>query len=244
LRKIGRAAPLADQVFGALQADIAEGRLRPGEKLPIEPQLALVFGVSRTVIREALSRLRNDGLVTAKQGSGVYVAETPFNQAFRMTPQAVANAESIREIFELRLGIEVEAAALAARRRAPEDLVRIEKALAAIETTKSGADFGVEADASFHRAIAMASGNSKIASFQRYLSVFLVESISVARSNTLKLQPGMVDEVVREHEAILVAVHGMDQELARTAMRTHLTNAQARLGLKASDLEQQMRRLR
>jgi DNA-binding FadR family transcriptional regulator len=244
LRKIGRAAPLADQVFGALQADIAEGRLKPGEKLPIEPQLALVFGVSRTVIREAIGRLRNDGLVTAKQGSGVYVAASPISQAFRMAPNVTASAESLREIFELRLGIEVEAAALAARRRTPDDLMRIQKALQAIETTKSGPDFGVEADASFHRAVALASGNAKIASFQRYLAVFLLESITAARANTLKSYPGMVDEVVREHEAILVAVRGMDQELARTAMRTHLTNAQGRLGLRVSELDQQMRRLR
>ena len=75
MRTIGRAAPLADQVFGALQAEIVDGRLKAGERLPIEPQLAASFGVSRTVIREAVSRLRNDGLVTTKQGSGIYVAD-------------------------------------------------------------------------------------------------------------------------------------------------------------------------
>jgi DNA-binding FadR family transcriptional regulator len=244
LKRIGRAAPLADQVYGALHADIVEGRLKAGEKLPIEPQLALAFGVSRTVIREAVGRLRNDGLVVSKQGAGVFVAARPINQAFRMAPNAMDNAESIREIFELRLGIEVEAAGLAALRRVPDQLVRIEKALLAIEATKRGPDFGVEADAEFHRAIALASGNSKIASFQRYLSVFLVQSITAARMHTLKTAPGMVDEVVGEHATILAALKLMDQEMARAAMRTHLVNAQSRLGLVTSEFAQQMRRLK
>jgi GntR family transcriptional repressor for pyruvate dehydrogenase complex len=231
MRPIGRAAPLADHVFGALQSDIAEGRLKPGEKLPIEQQLALNFGVSRTVVREAVSRLRSDGLVTAKQGSGVFVAAAPFTQAFRMQAEAAGDKAAIREIYELRLGVEVEAAALAAARRVPDDLARIKRALGAIEATKAGPDFGVEADAEFHRAIALATGNSKIASFQRYLSVFLLQSITAARSNTLKA--GAVDEVMGEHAAILAAIEAGDVKAARAAMRAHLTNAQARLGLAA-----------
>jgi DNA-binding FadR family transcriptional regulator len=242
MRKIGRAAPLADQVYGALHADITEGRLKAGEKLPIEPQMALVFGVSRTVIREAVSRLRNDGLVVSKQGAGVYVAALPINPAFRMAPSGLENAESIREIFELRLGIEVEAAGLAARRRVPEDLARIERALAAIGATKSGPDLGVEADADFHRAIALATGNSKISSFQRYLSVFLLQSITAARTNTVKVAPASVEDVVGEHEAIFTAIRLMDEDVARRGMRTHLMNAQARLGLLAQTAA--IRRLR
>jgi GntR family transcriptional repressor for pyruvate dehydrogenase complex len=244
MKKIGRAAPLGDQVYGALHADIEEGRLQPGERLPIEPQLALAFGVSRTVIREAISRLRNDGLVTAKQGSGVFVAEGPFNQAFRLPARKAEDRASIREIYELRLGVEVEAAALAARRRVPEDCTRIAKALAAIEATKLGPDLGVAADAQFHRAIALATGNSKIAAFQQYLSVFLLESIAAARANTLQTQPATVNEVTGEHAAIFRAIEAGDAEAARGAMRTHLNNAQERLGLQEAVVDQQMRRLR
>jgi DNA-binding FadR family transcriptional regulator len=244
MKKIGRAAPLADQVFSALHADITEGRLKAGEKLPIEPQLALVFGVSRTVIREAVARLRNDGLVVSKQGAGVFVAELPINQAFRMAPNSLENAETIREIFELRLGIEVEAAGLAARRRVPNDVGRIQRALNAIEATKAGPDFGVEADAEFHRAVALASGNSKISSFQRYLSVFLVQSITAARANTLRTSAGMVDEVIGEHETIFAAIKAMDEDAARAAMRAHLFSAQSRLGLLVPVGAWQMQRLR
>jgi GntR family transcriptional repressor for pyruvate dehydrogenase complex len=244
MKKIGRPAPLGDQVYGALQADIEEGRLKPGDKLPIEPQLALEFGVSRTVIREAISRLRNDGLVTAKQGSGVFVAAGPANQAFRMSARQSEDRTSLREIYELRLGVEVEAAALAARRRVPEDCTRIARALGEIEATKAGPDFGVAADAAFHRAIALASGNSKIVSFQRYLSVFLLESIAAARGNTRQTHPAAVDEVMAEHEAIFRAIQAVEPEAARVAMRAHLNNAQGRLGLLEPVNDQQMRRLR
>jgi GntR family transcriptional repressor for pyruvate dehydrogenase complex len=243
VRTIGRAAPLADQVFGALQADIAEGRLKAGERLPIEPELAASFGVSRTVIREAVSRLRNDGLVTAKQGSGVYVAEGPVNRIFRMAPNSLENAATIREIFELRLGIEVEAAAHAAKRRTPEQLQILQKALKAIDATKAAADFGVEADVNFHRAVALACGNSRIAAFQNYLSVFLVQSIAAARRNTAK-SPGMVSEVMQEHTAIFAAIKAGDAAAAGEAMRTHLVNAQGRLGLLVNDWSQNARRLR
>jgi len=229
VRILGRAAPLADQVFGALQGDIADGRLKPGEKLPIEQQMALDFGVSRTVVREAVSRLRSDGLVTVKQGSGVFVANAPFAQAFRMPAEASSDRAAIREIYELRLGVEVEAAALAAARRVPDDMMRIKRALGAIEATKTGPDFGVEADAEFHRAIALATGNSKIAAFQRYLAVFLLRSITAARANTLKA--GAVDEVMGEHAAICAAIEAGDAKAARAAMRAHLKNAQARLGV-------------
>lgn len=243
MRTIGRAAPLADQVFGALQAEIADGRLKAGDRLPIESELAAAFGVSRTVIREAVSRLRSDGLVTAKQGSGVYVAEGPVNRIFRMATNSLENAETIREIFELRLGIEVEAAALAARRRTPEHLQILQKALKAIDATRAGVDFGVEADVNFHRSVAMACGNSKIAAFQNYLSVFLVQSIAAARRHTAT-SPGMVEEVVQEHVAIVAAIKAGDAAAAGGAMRTHLMNAQGRLGLLVSETVQNMRRLR
>jgi GntR family transcriptional repressor for pyruvate dehydrogenase complex len=246
MRPIGRAAPLADQVFGALQSDIAEGRLKPGEKLPIEPQLAANFGVSRTVVREAVSRLRSDGLVTARQGSGVFVASAPAQQAFRMPTEASSEQAAIREIYELRLGVEVEAAALAAARMVPDHLMRIKRALGEIEATKSGPDFGVQADTDFHRAIALATGNSKIAAFQRYLSVFLLQSITAARENTRQTLPGAVDEVMGEHQAIYAALEAGDAKAARAAMRAHLTNAQARLGLAVPDwrITPQLRRLR
>jgi len=232
--KVGRPAPLADQVYGALQADIFEHRLAAGERLPIEAALAEKFGVSRTVIREAMARLRNDGLVQARQGAGVFVAERPVERTFRLGGQAAENAENIREIFELRLGIEVEAAALAALRRVPNDVQSMEKALSAMAATSDGPDLGVAADAQFHRAVALACGNAKIAAFQGYLAVFLVQGITAARENTRRTHPGMEDEVMREHQAILAAVKAGDAEAARAAMRGHLVNAQGRLGLLAA----------
>lgn len=241
--KIERPAPLADQVFGALKADILEQRLAAGGKLPIEPELAARFGVSRTVIREAMARLRNDGLVTSRQGAGVFVAEGPVDRTFRLAGQATVNAQNIREIFELRLGIEVEAAALAARRRSPHDLQVMMVALRRMGETADGPDLGVAADAAFHRAVAEACANTKIAAFQGYLAEFLVQGITAARENTRVSHPGMAGEVMREHEAIFSAVKAGDAEAARVAMRAHLVNAQGRLGL-LEDGSRQRGRLR
>jgi DNA-binding FadR family transcriptional regulator len=244
-QKIGRAAPLADQVFASLQAEILEGRLQPGERLPTEPALSAGFEVSRTVIREAISRLRNDGLVVTKQGAGVFVAAVALDRTFRLPGPLLEDATALREIFELRLGVEVEAAALAAKRRVPEDAQRMARALAQIEATKTGPDCGVAADVEFHRAIAMASKNSKLASFQRYLSVFFIQSVTAARTHTLKNQPGLAAEVTAEHEAIFEAINAKKPDAAREAMRAHLLAAQSRLGLlEAPDFLQNMRRLR
>lgn len=244
-QKIGRAAPLGDQVFAAVQADILEGRLKPGERLPTEPALSASFGVSRTVIREAISRLRNDGLVTAKQGAGVFVSEITMNRTFRLPAQSLENTTALREIFELRLGVEVEAAALAAKRRSHDELTRIVRAFEKMESTKAGADFGVNADVEFHRLIALATGNSKLASFQRYLSVFLEQSITAARANTLRTHPGQVNDVMGEHRAIFEAIKAQLPDQAREAMRGHLLSAQSRLGLReVPDFAHNMKRLR
>jgi len=229
--KIGRPAPLADQVYGALAGDVLEGRLVAGARLPTEAELAVRFGVSRTVIREAMARLRNDGLVQSRQGAGVFVAERGADRTFRFGGEAVVNAGHIREIFELRLGIEVEAAALAARRRTPTDVQVMSRALLEMKATAEGPDLGVAADAAFHRALALASGNSKIAAFQKYLAGFLEEGIFAAREHTRRTHPGMAGEVMDEHVAILQAVKAEDGEAARGAMRAHLVNAQGRLGL-------------
>jgi len=229
-RRIGRPLPLAEKVVAALQRDIETGRFAAGDRLPTEPELAASFGVSRTVIREAVSRLKADGMLVSRQGAGVFVATAPLQRSFRIRDEEVTQGVALREIFELRLCLEVEAAALAAVRRSEADLAVLAHWLGEMDRTKHGADVGVGADIEFHRAVAAASGNGKLADFQRYLSSLLSESVTIARTNTLK-QPALVDAVIEEHRRIHRAIGEGSAARAREAMRSHLLHAAMRLSV-------------
>lgn len=229
-RRLGRPAPLAERVVAALSEDIEKGRLAAGARLPTEPDLAASFGVSRTVIREAVARLRADGILVSRQGAGVFVSDSPLQRSFRIRDEEVTSGIALKEIFELRLCLEVESAALAAVRRTEADLEALGHWLNELDRTKHGEDFGVAADVEFHRTIALASGNGKIADFQLYLSMLLRQSVSVARSNTLKT-PALVDGVIEEHRRLHAAIAAGAAEDARAAMRRHLLSAAGRLGL-------------
>lgn len=231
-RRIGRPLPLADRVVAALQEDIEKGRFEAGARLPTEPELATSFGVSRTVIREAVSRLKADGIVVSRQGAGVFVSAAPLQRSFRIRDAEVGSGVALREIFELRLCLEVEGAGLAAVRRSEADLSVLRHWLQEMDRTKLGEDLGVGADIEFHRAVAAASGNGKVADFQRYLSLLLHQSVTVARSNTLTQKgPAHVDSVIGEHGDIYRAIEAGSAANARSAMRRHLLRAATRLGV-------------
>ncbi|MDR6759093.1 DNA-binding FadR family transcriptional regulator [Mycoplana sp. BE70] len=229
-RPIVRPVRLSDQVIESLRNDIESGRSAPGSRLPTEKELTESFNVSRTVIREAISRLQTDGLVLAKQGSGIYVADpTEVARSFRLGVEDSEQKTSIREIYELRIGVESEAAALAAVRRTKTDLTLLERALKALASAKNF-DGGVDADITFHRLIAQLSKNSAILRFQEFLAAMLGEAIKVARGNSAR-HSGLAEKVLDEHVRIFEAIAAGDAEEARRAARHHLVNAQERLNL-------------
>ena len=116
-----------------IAGEIRERRLAPGARLPTEQELMAAMGVSRTVVREAVAALRAEGLVTTRQGSGAFVAADASRVPFRIDPDGLSSIGDVLEVMELRLAIEVEAAALAAERITPERLSPIARALRAIE---------------------------------------------------------------------------------------------------------------
>ncbi|HZX87191.1 MAG TPA: GntR family transcriptional regulator, partial [Reyranella sp.] len=120
---------LSERVAEALAAEIRSGRLQPGNKLPTEPELVAQFAVSRTVVREAVSRLKSIGLVESRQGSGVYVLEAAIPPLSFDANEAVSR-EAVIQMVEVRRALEAEVAGLAAQRRSPEDLQRIRQAVA------------------------------------------------------------------------------------------------------------------
>src|SRR6185436_825271 len=118
---------LSQRVVRSLTASIAGGRIRVGEKLPTEQELCGEFGVSRTVVREAISSLRADGLVVSHQGKGVFVQRSRPD-GFQIDPSELEAAQEVIKVLELRIGVEAEAAALAARNRSAGDVKRLRAA--------------------------------------------------------------------------------------------------------------------
>ncbi|MCJ7960298.1 MAG: FadR family transcriptional regulator [Pseudomonas sp.] len=175
---------LADQVTAALKAYIANGEVLPGARLPTEPVLCERFGVSRTVIREAISRLKSAGLVEVRQGSGTVVSEGAHIKAFTIDLDVRGSIEAVLRVTELRRGIEGEAAALAAQRHTPLQLRAIHQALLAIDRAEQASQDGVEEeDLGFHLSISQATGNPLYPSLHEFIAQFIKEAIRITCSN-------------------------------------------------------------
>lgn len=212
---------LADHVTRALTETITSGALAPGDKLPTGQQLAAQYGVSLTVIREAISSLRAEGLIESRQGSGVFVAQAGVRQPFRIPTSPHRKSEAARRIFELRVGVEVTAAGLAAARRNKKQLRGLAAAHEAMTQAMVRGEPAVDQDLSFHRAIAEATGNELFTSFISFLGHHIRESILTSRGVG---QNREAEQVVAEHEAILDAIAAADAERASEAMRRHMDN--------------------
>lgn len=212
-----------------LDRRIRSGAFAPGERLPTEARLSEEFAVSRTVVREAIARLKADGLVESRQGAGAFVARPLGAGVFRMG-SGLAEAEGAHEIFELRLIVEVAAAERAALRRTPEQLEAMAAALARMEVALTRGEDGAMADDDFHCAIATASGNPLIGRFVAFVS----QEFSASRAPTWSAEGvagGLAGAAQDEHRAVFEAIAAGDAELARQAAQQHLVSAAGRLGV-------------
>ena len=219
---------LADQVTASLKAHIASGEALPGSRLPPEPALSERYGVSRTVIREAISRLKSAGLVEVRQGSGTVVCEGAHIKAFTLDLDICGSIEAVLRVTELRRGIEGEAAALAAQRHTPPQLEALEHALKAIDTAECEGRDGVDEDLAFHLSIFHATGNPLYPSLHEFIAQFVKEAIRLTRSNQERRRD-MARTVRIEHIAIYTAIAARDGNAARHASLTHINNAVERL---------------
>jgi GntR family transcriptional regulator, transcriptional repressor for pyruvate dehydrogenase complex len=227
--KISVAPTLSDQVSQALLARIESGRLKAGEKLPPEAILAPEFGVSRTVVREAISRLKHGGLLESRQGSGVFVSLQPTISPLKIDDSVIESREALLQIVELRRAIESETAALAAQRRSKAQLAEIELAFRAIDAEVAAGGDGVAADVGFHRAIARATGNPYFLKTLEFLSQYLTSATRLTRANEAR-RIEFMRQVREEHSAIVEAIRRRDAAAARNAAATHMFNAAKRLG--------------
>jgi GntR family transcriptional repressor for pyruvate dehydrogenase complex len=224
---------LADQVTEVLKNKMV-GDEFAGSQLPSEQAMAEGFGVSRTVIREAVSRLKSEGLIHTRQGRGAFVRADRLDVPYRIDLDAEDLMSSLLHIIELRQGFDAEIALLAAERRNREQMAAIKRALADIQRgVKAGRD-AVAEDLNFHLSIAKATGNPLFPELLRFLGRFLYAAVRVTRANEDRRRE-FSEQVRGEHAAIADAIYRQDPEGAATAAKMHMQNAGVRL--KSADPE-------
>lgn len=229
IQPLDRPKHMPSRIAARLLKEIADGRLGPGDKLPGEQDLADSFGVSRNVVREALSRLKADGVVQTQQGKGAFVAQATANSSLRFDAEAMRDLAVYRNMFELRASLETDCAALASLRRTDEQLSAIAAGLAAMKAAPRWDEGGVDADLSFHNAVAEATNNSQIAQVVKFLIMQMRFSISDTRSKVP--EPDAIWSLtIGEHDRIYLAIRNRDPRAARAAMLEHIINAASRIG--------------
>ena len=220
---------LVDALAGALKTRILAGELPAGSKLPSESELAADYDVSRTVVREAVSRLRAAGLVDTMQGRGSYVLAVTEPEANDRFP--IRGWADLVHLMELRVAVESEAAGLAAERRTSAQLAAITRALDGFSRVVGHPERLVEADFAFHAAIADASGNPFLAGL---LAAIGPRAIMLHRTQltagTDATDTDHLQLLMYEHGAIRDAIARGDEQAARAAMVVHLRRSQAALG--------------
>jgi DNA-binding FadR family transcriptional regulator len=226
---IGRLTPptnLTEELVRRLTAEIEGGRFSPGAKLPTEQEIMTATGVSRTVVREAFSALRAQGLVTTRQGAGAFVSPEVGRRPFRIDPDDVGSLAEVLHLMELRLGAETEAAGLAAERRTPAQLAEIERRLAAIDEAIGRGENAVDADFAFHKAIFAAAGNPHFLRFLEFLGGYIIpRQAARAGFGSPSEQRAYLELIQKEHGAIVAAIGAREPDQARAAARRHLANS-------------------
>ncbi|MCY4746752.1 FadR/GntR family transcriptional regulator [Pelomonas sp. UHG3] len=224
-----RPRTLALELVERFSDRIRGGQLQAGEKLPTEAAIMADFEVSRTVVREALSKLQAAGLVETRHGIGTFVLGPGDGPSFKITPEQFGTLQDVIAVLELRIGLETEAAGLAAQRRTPENLASLRRALDAVIAAVEAGQDSVAADFQFHLEIARATQNSHFADLMTTLGAQIIPRARLEPAAEMSAErQAYMRRVNTEHENILDAIASQDVESARAAMRTHLSNSRER----------------
>ena len=222
---------LAEELVAALTGQIRDGLLKPGEKLPTEAQVMEQFGVSRTVVREAISRLQAAGHVETRHGIGTFVLEAPSPGLFSESSDTVMTLADVLAVMEFRISLEVESASLAARRRTDEQLSSLRESLDTLNGLMRSRSDSAAADFAFHLQIAEATGNRYFTDILGYLGTKVIPRTRLSTQTYARTgdQQQYLERLEREHEQIYSAIASQDPEAARAAMRLHLGNSREHL---------------
>jgi GntR family transcriptional regulator, transcriptional repressor for pyruvate dehydrogenase complex len=225
-----RARGLVQEVVESLAASIREGAIQPGSKLPTESEIMARFDVSRTVVREAISRLQANRLVETRHGVGTFALAPQSSGNFQIADVDFATVADVIALLELRISLETEAAGLAAQRRSEANLQAMQAMLDAFQTSIQEDSDAVPSDFSFHMEVAKATGNRHFADLMTYLGTMIIPRTRVNTPNSApEGRLNYLRRVHGEHEYIFNAIRNQDADAARAAMRTHLANSKDRL---------------
>ena len=225
--RLGRET-LADRLAAMLSRQIEAGRLGPGDRLPTEAQLAVTHGVSRSVVREAVHRVKSRGLLVSRQGSGVFVTMPAQHQPLAFDPEVLESVTAVVHVVEVRRALEGEMAALAAERATRAQIAALRRALAAIDAAAAAGRDGVAEDMAFHRAIGEATGNPQFGRLLGFLEQYLRDAMRITRGNEAR-RVDFMEAVRKEHRVLLDAIAAHDAAGARRAALTHLVHGERRL---------------
>lgn len=227
--EIRRNEQLPARIASEIVRQITEGSFLPGQKLPTEHNLAQSFGVSRSVIREAIAQLRNEGLIETRQGVGAFVTEPDRRQSIRIEPETLADKDHFQSLFQLRMALEIEAAGLAAVHHTAEDMHRLDAALADMTGREKWTSEGIAADLAFHRALAAATHNEYFPLVLGFVAERISLAIRAARARAVLAE--IVEITIAEHQAIRDAIAVGNPLKAREVMRQHIVGAASRVNL-------------
>ena len=216
-----------DRVYREILGSIMEGEFKEGNKLPTELELTARFTASRPTIREALSRLRADGITNTRQGSGTFVTRRPDPDLPRFTP--LETISDVQRCFAFRIVVESGAAALAATAASDADLAEVVRCYGRLDAAIANEAVGTGEDFDFHLAVARASGNQFFVSAIASMQAQVLMSMNLMRNLSLHKSVERQRLVQAEHQVLLAALTARDAAAAETAMRRHLENARSRM---------------
>ncbi|HXM82271.1 MAG TPA: FadR/GntR family transcriptional regulator [Burkholderiales bacterium] len=226
IRPLAAERKLSRRLSEQLAEQIKSGRFAPGARLPTEQALTRAAGVSRTVVREAVAALRAEGLVITRQGVGAFVSAEPQRAPFRIEPERLQTLEDILSVMELRLGVEIESAGLAAERASRAQVRAIAAAFEAMDRAAAAGKNAVDEDLALHRAIAEATGNPEFPRFLQFIGRHLIPRRTVSGlPEQMGGRRAYLSLIQEEHRRICQAIESRDPKAAREAMRRHLTRS-------------------
>jgi GntR family transcriptional repressor for pyruvate dehydrogenase complex len=204
---------------------IEQGKLKTGDQLPTERELAEAFKVSRPSVREALRALESQGFLVSRQGDGTYISQQPIELLVEPFASVIMKEKFDQlELFEMRRLIEPQLAYLAAERATPSEISEMEKLVIIQEKELRGDGAGANPDHAFHNALVRAAKNKILTSIMESLIASLTES----RDKYLHI-PGRPEKSLGRHKEILAAIQAKDSELAANVMREHLEETEGLL---------------
>jgi GntR family transcriptional regulator, transcriptional repressor for pyruvate dehydrogenase complex len=236
VKSLERSPSLPEEIVASLTGALHAGELRPGDRLPSETALANEFGVARTVVREAISQLKYDGVVQSRVGVGAFIAQPQERTAFRISPECFQKRKELLKLLRLRNGVVIEVAADAAVARSNRDIVRMEAILKqmreAISDRERGAERHFEAERQLIHTIAKVADNEHALNFIMMIDGQIAEKLrSVAVKNTKATELATV--AIEEQARLVEAIKRGDPAAARDKARKHYDNAAQRLADRA-----------